>query len=268
MLALIIGLEDSTRVGDLSFRLRSMGFDPQGIIAVDGRGMSALEISTVAVVGAGKQLYGIELSPPQIGCHLSHRAVYEKFLSTTHSWVLVCEDDAFPLSELAQLRQWIGTWVTTTPTVVECFSAGRVNVGRQVLETSGDLCLQRLKTFPGFTVAYFINTAAARLALEYEGRVTSRADWPQWATEVSFWRTQPYVVLHGGPGEASASTLSLVGVKESRPAKLARWLSLLSGITFLRLRQYYPGGLRQYYRHAVTPSLHYWLSQLTSGFRS
>lgn len=266
MLALIIGLEDSTRVGDLNLRLRSMGFDPRGIVAVDGRAMSALEIDAVAVRRAGKHLYGVDLSPPQIGCHLSHRAAFKRFVSTNDPWALICEDDAFPLPDLSLLRTWIGSWAATNPTIVECFSAGRVNVARQVLRTSADVSVQRLKTFPGFTVAYFINTAAARLALEYDGPVTSRADWPQWATEVNFWRTQPNSVLHGEPGAIQSSTMSLPDSMESWPTKLARWLSLLSGITFVRLRRYYPGGIRQYYQHAVAPSLHYWLSQLRSSF--
>ena len=267
MLALIIGLEDSPRVRDLDLRLRALGFDPQGMVAVDGRAMSAREIESVAVVEAGKHLYGIGLSAPQIGCHLSHRAAFKRFVSTNDPWALICEDDAFPLPALSLLRTWIDSCTATNPTIVECFSAGRVNVARQVLRTSADVNIQRLKTFPGFTVAYFINTAAARLALEYDGPVTSRADWPQWATGVNFWRTQPNTVLHGEPGAIQSSTMSLPDSMESRPTKFVRWLSLLSGITFVRLRRYYPGGIRQYYQHAVTPSLHYWLSQLTSRFR-
>lgn len=261
MYAFVISLEDSTRVSDLRGQLESLGFDVTGVAATDGRALSDAELKSLAVPEAGNHLYGERLSPSQIGCHLSHREAYRQFAATGGSWALIAEDDAFPLDGLSPVGDWIRTWTVTSPTVVECFNAGRVNVGQTQVTVTEDLSLDRLITFPGFTVAYFINREAALLALQDSSPVISRADWPQWAADVEFWRTNPNVVLHGAPGATVESTMTVGRPSESRPAKVARWTRLITGVTYLRLRRHYPGGWGQYYRHAVKPTATYWISQ-------
>lgn len=261
MHAFVISLENSTRVSDLKARLVSLGFDVADVTATDGRALSDAELKSLAVPQAGSRLYGERLSPAQIGCHLSHREAYRQFAATGGSWALIAEDDSFPLDGLSSVGDLIQTWTVTSPTVVECFNAGRVNPGKTQVTVTEEVSLDRLVTFPGSTVTYFINREAALLALQDSSPVISRADWPQWAADVEFWRTRPNVVLHGAPGTTGESTMTVERRRESRPAKVARWAGLLTGVTYLRLRTYYPGGWGQYYRHAVKPTLTYWVSQ-------
>lgn len=265
MYAFVISLGNSTRVSDLETRLRALGFDVAGVDAIDGRALSDAELRSLAVPGAALHLYGEPLSPSQIGCHLSHREAYRQFANTGDPWALIAEDDAFPLDGLSAMKDLLRSWTRAAPTVVECFNSGRVNVSQTHITVAEELALDRLVTFPGSTVAYFINRAAALLALEHSAPLISRADWPQWATDVDFWRTRPNVVLHGAPGTTPESTMGTEGQRESRPAKVARWAGLLTGVTYLRLRGHYPGGVSQYYRHAVKPTAVYWVSRASRG---
>lgn len=263
----VIALEGSPRVRELESELANRGLDWVRVSAVDGRALPEADLNRIADRGAGLLLYGRALSATEIGCLLSHRAAYDEFLRGTSEWALILEDDAFPEVGLQEFMEWLTQWRAQQPTIVECFSSGRVNEGPNSRQLSATLSLVRLRTYPGFTVAYAINRRAAEQALEYRVRVASRADWPPWAVDVTFWRTEPNVFAHGRPGEEPTSTIVRGDLREARRHKATRWLRLLSGATFVTLRENYPGGLRQYYRHAVLPSALYWRARVARAVR-
>ena len=254
----VITLGESDRLESLESALRSYGLEWQRVEAIDARGWDDSQLSDLATPDAGRLIYGCALSAPQVGCHLSHRQAYRSFLSGTAAWALVLEDDAYPSTNVSTLLQSLCGWDAGRPTVVELFSDGRINETRQHIAFASGLDIQRLATFPGFTVAYAINRGAAQLALRHQGRVASRADWPQWAVHVQFWRTRPNVFHHGAPGNPPASTMGTATHAEPTYQKLLRWAGLISGVTYLRLKAHYPDGLGQFIRHAVLPSALYW----------
>jgi hypothetical protein len=258
ILVLIIGLDKSTRVTDLEDRIRQFGLVPIRIPAVDGRTAALDEDIARSDPKAGRLLYGAEISSTQIACALSHRLSYETFLHSEAEWALVLEDDAFLADRLAPLLAALVHCPGKEPTIVSCFTQGRVNAGKRILRLSPHLVLQRLATYPGGTVAYLINRSAATLALNTSPVVASRADWPPWSVSVSFWRTLPNVAEHGSPQGELVSTIVSSSPAETPFSKAIRWSKLVSGYGYLVLRRHYPGGFRQYFRHAVLPSLLYW----------
>jgi GR25 family glycosyltransferase involved in LPS biosynthesis len=259
----VISLGDSDRATDLRAYLTAAGVACTSVPAVDGRALSEEELAQVALPRAGTWLYGQALSGTQIGCLLSHRRVYEHFLRGKASWAVVLEDDAYPTGFDQGILSLLGRRSKEAPTILELFSSGRVNRQGSTCSVPGhNLVLERLRTYPGSTVAYAINRAAAQVALDYREDVASRADWPPWAVSVDFWRCVPNLFAHGQPGKVVTSTMMPADQFESFARKVNRWSALLLGITFLRLRKQYPGGAGQYYRHAVAPSLFYWCSRL------
>ncbi len=262
----VISLRDSDRLRPLESRLRQQGLNWHRVEAVDARGWSQTQLSMVADPEAGRLLYGTALSPPQVGCYLSHREVYRWLLNGSARWAIVLEDDAYPLGDLVALSEGLDKWQIEPPTIVELFNEGRVNESTQHFELRPGLELQKLRTYPGFTVAYAINRSAAKLALAYQGRVASRADWPPWAVNVAFWRTRPNVFGHGAPGHSPESTMSDFMHVEDRHHKFLRWVGLLSGVTYVRVKEHYPDGPSQFFRHAVLPSALYWRTRVPTVF--
>jgi hypothetical protein len=254
----IVALASSDRAQHLEGALRDLGLSWQTISAVDGRQMSATHLSRVGDARAGRHLYGQDLSPTEIGCCLSHREAYRHFLQGSASWALILEDDAYPTESVVDFVRWLSSWRATNPMIIECFSSGRINDAAERYTVAPQVEIQRLVTYPGFTVAYAMNQQAAQLALSYPDFVSTRADWPPWAVYVGFWRAIPNLFHHGRPGGNALSTMVPVGPPEGRMAKARRWAALLTGATYLRLRPVYPHGFGQYFKHAVLPSVLYW----------
>lgn len=250
----VIALPDSTSVGLLESQLGALGLAPIRINGFDGRIMQREAINRLADVEAGTWLYGYRLSATQVGCALSHREAYGKFLQSAVDWALICEDDACPNEDFTLAVDWILNHRFTNPVVIQLYTAGRVLAGRERLRIRRGICLQRLVTHSPGTVAYMINRSAAQIALNHATKVGSRADWPQWAALICFYSVQPSVVNHAIGQSFRPSTMQDTNESEERLTKIVRWLMLLSGITYLRLAKHYPFGFGQFLRHAVLPS--------------
>jgi hypothetical protein len=258
----VISLKDSDRRRQLESALESLGLSWRRIDAVDGRHIDEIRLRRIAAPSAGRLLYGQPLTPTQIGCFLSHREAYRQFTEASSEWAVVLEDDAYPLDGASEFLEALSNWHPAGATIVEGFTAGRVNGTHDHNVLAPELGVQRLKTFPGFTVAYAINQAAAELALRAGDIVASRADWPPWAVHVDFWRTVPNAFAHGNLNGVTESTMLVETHSETFIQKSCRWVGLLTGMTYLRLRQSYPQGVGQYYKHAVLPSVFYWQGRL------
>lgn len=264
LVTLIVALEDSSRVQALERRLAELDFAATRVAAIDGRTLSEEQLNREANIRAGRILYGQTLTATQVGCALSHRSAYRDFLNSTAEWALVFEDDARPSVDMRCVVEKLTQMDYSGPVVVEMFNEGRVNSSTQSMPLWEGQAVERLTTFPGFTVAYLINRHAAELALADKGLIASRADWPPWAAHVDFWRTVPSVVAHG---DSATDTTTMVPNhdQESSVGRVVRWLQLASGIAYLRLRAHYPGGIRQYYGHAVKPTAVYRLQRRRSS---
>lgn len=67
--------------------------NPEIVEAVDGRKMSPKEVSERFDVRKFQDIWARDATPGEIGCTLSHRECYRRFLESTEEIVLIIEDD-------------------------------------------------------------------------------------------------------------------------------------------------------------------------------
>lgn len=140
------------------------------INAIDGRKMSAAEISASFNQGSCLRHNGRELNRGEIGCVLSHRKAYETLLKSENHYALVLEDDVSIIRDLNKLGQcdWKSILNTTKPTVL--FLSGDY----WYLRNSGSVvtCFDALGAY-----AYIINRSAAKLMLSIDKPYYVADDW-------------------------------------------------------------------------------------------
>lgn len=142
----------------------------QFISAVDGRKLSEYELRAAFDYKKCLQHYGRMLNAGEIGCTLSHRKCYSQFLSSSHAYAMVLEDDIHPMHDLSELQE------------IDLEKILNVN-DPVVLLLSGDYWYWR-KTKPITSVydavgayAYFINRAAADRILSIDKPYNVADDW-------------------------------------------------------------------------------------------
>lgn len=74
-------------------QLKAAGIDAEIIEAVDGNALSAKRIASVYDAAASKATCGRELARGEIGCALSHQAIYRRVIERELPWAVVIEDD-------------------------------------------------------------------------------------------------------------------------------------------------------------------------------
>ena len=152
----------------LSSRMAAVGLDKLiRAPAVDGRKLPASEISALLGVPASNieaaPRSHLTLTPPAVGCFLSHLAIWRWAIETDVPRVLVFEDDARPAAhfDAARFRAVLGA----TP-----HDAGMVFPGRIIMhgmaERHAGADLARLYYFNG-TFAYLITPVACRKLIQY-----------------------------------------------------------------------------------------------------
>ncbi len=94
---------DRERKSRIEQQAQELGLDITFIKAVDGRTDQTKDFDYTLQKGI-LDWHGFSLSPPQIGCILSHRKCLEAFLKSKASYVVILEDDAkFQKDSLEQI---------------------------------------------------------------------------------------------------------------------------------------------------------------------
>lgn len=90
----VISLKDEEARRDaIAAHLKERGLDFEFFDAIDGRQMNVLEHPGYNAK-ARRAANGVDLKPGELGCLLSHRALYKKAYESNAPYILVLEDDA------------------------------------------------------------------------------------------------------------------------------------------------------------------------------
>ncbi len=155
---------DTGRRADMTERLGKIGLTPQFFPAVDGY---QLDIASLAAYDGRKRrrYFGKDLKAGEIGCLLSHRAVYEKMLAEDIAAAVVLEDDVFFTPDFgALLEDLMRTDVAWD--LVRFVGHGKIfDLGyRTLAPLRNGYSLTRVPTSPSGAYAYLLTKrAAARL---------------------------------------------------------------------------------------------------------
>lgn len=177
----VINLPTSTdRRQDISEHLADLGLEYEFFDAIDGRQMSVEEIASVYAPDLAKTTQWGELTRGEIGCALSHQAIWQALVDSGERGWLVLEDDAQLARDvpnwLARLQTMVadGEVVPFVSTSKTPYFFGRVRLGdRWIVYPNQAFVL---------ATAYYITPLAARRLLE-----ASRPIW----FPIDCWYSQP-----------------------------------------------------------------------------
>lgn len=160
----VISLDRSTdRWTDLARRASAAGFHPIRFPATDGHALPPAEIARLRALQSGRYP---ALSPAELGCLLSHRALWQAHLDCPRAWALILEDDAH-FSGLAPLLA-DPDWIPPDADIVKCEAfPERARLGPRRASPRARATLARLKGRYHGTAGYFLSRrgAAKLLAL-------------------------------------------------------------------------------------------------------
>lgn len=191
---------------------------------------------------------GYALSDNAISCLLGHKKIYEEFLKSGQSWALVLEDDVQLIGDLGIVLEHIPLVISEErPCIVQLFTRGERFVEKDPWFQFNGFCLFRFLCPPGQTAAYLINQSAANLGVNYH-RFTGPADWPNWASMVTFFGVSPFLFFESGIDSRIPIPIA------SRFSYLRRLLFIVTGFHWLKNRSYFDSW-SQYEMFLIKPIL-------------
>ena len=188
----------------MNIRLRELGIAVDRISAIDGSRFTGgiPECYTGATVRFPRFM-----SAGEVACFLSHRACWEKLLSSNENWALCMEDDLVISDRAAQFMQdtaWIPSQVKIVQlSMLEPEMHARIRKSRIQLDDETELVVP-LKPSPVGAQAYLISREAAQWAVENSNHFGCPVDeflfslWFEMANKFLTWRVSPVCVLEKG----------------------------------------------------------------------
>lgn len=187
----VISLKGSPRRDTIGRALAELNIPFEFFDAVNGRALSPDEMAAAYNNGRASDR---QLSPGEVGCALSHLALYRRMTERNIPSALIFEDDAIVGSSLAQFCQCLGD-IPSFADVVSFYSeVGFVH--REPSFAVGDAQCHQASGTVCNTAGYFIRQRAAEIFLAANTKVTKTADWPVGFHRLKFFVTLPYVVWH------------------------------------------------------------------------
>lgn len=244
----VINLDRSTeRWHDLSTRAKAAGFQPVRFAAIDGQDLPAADLARLRALQSGS--YPV-LSAGELGCFLSHRALWQAHLASGKDWALILEDDVH-FSGLAPLLDH-ARWLPEDADLVKCEAfpeKARLGPPRDAALTDAapkGIALVRLRGRYHGTGGYFLSRrGAAKLLALAERRVEAVDrlifDIALRGQACVIYQTIPAPVIQDaflrGPGKRGyASTLDAERTLRPAPAAVRpRWQRLRQKLDLRRL---------------------------------
>ena len=177
---------------------------------------------------------GRRLSPGEIGCFLSHYALWQHLVDTGTQHAIVLEDDAvledgFPVIIDAILKTY-PDW-----DIVLLSPKKRYSAHRELAVLDGQRFLVRYRRRVGGCVGYLIRLEAAKVLLHYCWRIRAPIDWlyaEWWRNGLAFCAVDPAIVTHAGIGPTIRTLPKIKRTTLEHAAaasyRLADWLYLRS----------------------------------------
>lgn len=132
--------------------LATLGMTPTFVDAVDGAALQNAEQINEAVARTG-------MSPPEVGCYLSHLKAWRKLLESDEPYALVLEDDAICDQRLLSVLRDAPAWASTVHMVR--LSALKKIVGLHVTDASCGVHLVLCRKSPSGLQGYVITRSGA-----------------------------------------------------------------------------------------------------------
>lgn len=173
----VINLDQSTdRWSALQPQFDRLGLEVERLSAVLGRALPEEELQRWCAPSGFGYLY--PLTPGEVGCFLSHRKAWTRFLETDEVWCAVFEDDIVLAEELGEYMS-AHDWIPEGVDVVKFNAPGdTILIDRKILKTSkGTDLVRQIRPVSFRTEGYLINRAAAQSALAMTTRFNCPVDY-------------------------------------------------------------------------------------------
>lgn len=181
----VISLKGSPRRSVIAAALNKLGISFQFFDAIDGR---ALPPDVLAYI------HESSLSPPEIGCALSHMAIYKRMVSLDIDRAVILEDDAIVGERLKEIIA-NADMIPERADIINFFSADGYVWKRPSFKFL-NFRLHKASGGISHAVGYFIRSRAARILIEANPKITKHADWPRGHGRLNFFLAMPFVVHH------------------------------------------------------------------------
>jgi len=174
------------------------------IDALDGEKLSEEEIATAYDADANATLYKRPLSRSEIGCHMSHLALWRRIAEAEAPGAVVLEDDFLLDNRFSAVLDALAPH-DLRDCVVKLHAAKPV-VGEDICSLASDFRLVAPRTAPGLTLGYAIGREAARRLSTLGARFARPVDmdlkhW--WELDTPILLVQPSVLRVAALGEQS-----------------------------------------------------------------
>ena len=180
-------------------QLVSLSLDFEFFNAIDGNELDECDYRDRWQGDWWKVMRGRLLSPGEIGCFLSHYALWKRMVATGEEHAVIMEDDVIVgqgLSDVVRTVlgcEWKWDIVLLSP-------KKRYPIDRTLcpLDDSGR-SLVRFRCRVGGCLAYLIHIDAARVLLDYCRNIRAPIDWMYaewWRNGLSFYGVDPSIVSH------------------------------------------------------------------------
>ena len=243
----VIALDESQRFLRLKKDLAANGIKFSRIQAIEGKSLTIASIHEKVNLKSCMSRMGVKISKQLIGCALSHKKVYEQFLTQSSNWALILEEDVRLGDDFHQVISDIEDGLRFQgPTIVQLFTRGERFVSRKEFsDLESNYQFFKFSSTPGQAAAYLINREAASLALTYP-KIDGPSDWPNWSARVAFMGVFPFCVSENGDESSIGST----GITTFRYRM--RVLEVVLGIHYFRYMKMYPSA-SAYFKINVKP---------------
>lgn len=176
------------------------GFDFEFFDAVDGDRLDGSEYRHRLHAGWWRIVRGRELSPGEIGCFLSHYALWQRMVETGTPSALILEDDARLEDGFATIVEEIMK-AETEWDIVHLAPKKRYPIDRVYAVLDGCRWLVRFRRRHAGAHGYLIRQEAAEALLHYCWRIRAPIDWlyaEWWQNGLAFRAVDPGIVRHAG----------------------------------------------------------------------
>jgi len=160
----VISLKRSAQRREASRRaLDAIGLPFTFFDAIDGAKLDPAEVARVYDAELNARQYKRPLSLPEIGCYLSHHALWRRIVEDNLEGAVILEDDFETDATLAKVVEELGS-VPPSGALVKLFSRKAVP-GVTVASMQGDRRLIAPNRVPGLTLGYALDRTAAEMLL-------------------------------------------------------------------------------------------------------
>ncbi len=228
MLTLLINLAESQeRLLKMDGRLQELGIKYERVEAVNGKTLTPKNKDLLTYPYnhfESKVRYTRELTDGEIGCFLSHRACWEKLVSSKENFALIMEDD-IEISDSASKYLLSSEWIPSSVDICQFSCLEEIQKGRiknEILKIDELVSLVApIYPIPLGSQCYLISKRAAKTALMLSKRFPCPVDdflfspWFWIEKKFIIWRTAPTLVV---PNKLLKSTIGLRTKKYTKKA--------------------------------------------------